>query len=151
MKTALIGNKIVDHSDVVGASPDALLQLHLHSRLNTWLQWNRPSVKDNCKTRQNTFKFWNLECLILEVWLYSGYKRECTLTRCIVQPAHVHDKSSIIQQIVVGSTCQFRWSFAVSDKLLWQPCINIQWNLVLHTKHFTINIVHLTETLVQIN
>ena len=35
----LIGNKIVDHLDVVGASLSALLQLHLHSQLNTWLQW----------------------------------------------------------------------------------------------------------------
>ena len=34
-----LGNKIVDHTDVVGASPVALLQLHLHSQLNTWLQW----------------------------------------------------------------------------------------------------------------
>ena len=34
----LVSNKIVDHSDVVGASLSALLQLHLHSRLNTWLQ-----------------------------------------------------------------------------------------------------------------
>ena len=34
----LEGNKIVDHSDVVGAAP---VQLHLHSRLNTLLQWIR--------------------------------------------------------------------------------------------------------------
>ena len=37
-----VGNKIIDHSDIVGAStvgaaPTA--QLHLHSRLDTWLQW----------------------------------------------------------------------------------------------------------------
>ena len=31
-----VGNEIVDHSDVVG---QALLQLHLHSPLNTWLQY----------------------------------------------------------------------------------------------------------------
>ena len=30
-----VGNKIVDHSD------EALLPLHLHSRLNAWLQWIR--------------------------------------------------------------------------------------------------------------
>ena len=30
----LVGNKIVDHSDVVGASPT----LHFHSRLNIWFQ-----------------------------------------------------------------------------------------------------------------
>ena len=36
----LIGNKIVDHVDVVGASPvGAALQLHLHSRLYIRLQW----------------------------------------------------------------------------------------------------------------
>ena len=35
----LVGNKIVDHSDVVGASPAALLQLHLHSPLNIWFQY----------------------------------------------------------------------------------------------------------------
>ena len=28
----LQGNKIVDHSDVVGAAP-------VHSRINTWLEW----------------------------------------------------------------------------------------------------------------
>ena len=42
----LVGNKIVDHSDVVGAAPtgDAPTTsewstIHLHSRLNTWPQW----------------------------------------------------------------------------------------------------------------
>ena len=37
----LVGNKIIDQSDVVWALPvDAVSsQLHLHSRLNTWLQW----------------------------------------------------------------------------------------------------------------
>ena len=32
----LVANKIVDHSDVVGASP---VQLHLSDQLNTWIQW----------------------------------------------------------------------------------------------------------------
>ena len=41
-----------------------LLQLHLHSWLNTWLQW---LGKDNCNTRRETFKFWNLVRFILEV------------------------------------------------------------------------------------
>ena len=37
IRRTLVGNKIVDHSDVVGASPfSALLQLHVHSRLNTY-------------------------------------------------------------------------------------------------------------------
>ena len=39
----LVGNRIVDHSDVVGTLPEhclsALLQLHLHFRFNLWLQW----------------------------------------------------------------------------------------------------------------
>ena len=39
VKSTLVGNNIFDHSDVVGAYPAVLLQLHLHSQLNTWLQW----------------------------------------------------------------------------------------------------------------
>ena len=35
----LVGNKIVDHSDVVGASPVGAAPTNLHSRLNTWLHW----------------------------------------------------------------------------------------------------------------
>ena len=35
IRCTLVGNKLVDHSNVFGAS---LLQLHLHSRLITWLQ-----------------------------------------------------------------------------------------------------------------
>ena len=36
-----LGNKVVDHSDVLGLEHrlSALLQLHLHSQLNTRLQW----------------------------------------------------------------------------------------------------------------
>ena len=45
IRHSLIGNTIVDNSDVVGAAPmleyrlSALLQLHLHSQLNTRLQY----------------------------------------------------------------------------------------------------------------
>ena len=59
-----VGNKIVDHSDVVG---QALLQLHLNSRLNT----SNALDKDNCKTRRETFKFWDLVCFI-----YPAYPKD---------------------------------------------------------------------------
>ena len=36
IRCTLVGNKIVDDLDVFGTSP---VQRHLHSRLNTWLQW----------------------------------------------------------------------------------------------------------------
>ena len=35
----LEGNKIADHSDVVGASPVAVAPTTFYSRLNTWFQW----------------------------------------------------------------------------------------------------------------
>ena len=61
-----LGNKIVDHSDVVGASPvgaapttSSFSTLHLASM-----------GKGNCKTRRETFKFWDLVHFILEVWQY---------------------------------------------------------------------------------
>ena len=57
----LVGIKIVNHSDVVGASSvgaapttSSFSTQHLH--------------KDNCKMRRETFKFCDLVCLILEIW-----------------------------------------------------------------------------------
>ena len=43
IRGTLLGNKIVDHSDVVGASPAATAPNYIHSRLNIWLQWIRQS------------------------------------------------------------------------------------------------------------
>ena len=59
---ALVGNEIADHSDVVGAAP-----LHLHCRLNTWLQW---IGTDNSKTRREKFKFGGLVRFELGVLWY---------------------------------------------------------------------------------
>ena len=62
----LVRNKIIDHSEKVGAEP-MLLQLHLHSRLNTWFQGiGQRRLQD--ETRKN--KFWDLVWFILEVWRY---------------------------------------------------------------------------------
>ena len=38
IRRTLVGNKIADRSDVVEHRLSALLQLHLHSRLNIWHQ-----------------------------------------------------------------------------------------------------------------
>ena len=59
----LVGNQLVDHWDVVGAS--AMLQLHLHSRLNAWLQRIGQRQLQN---EMRTFKFFELVRLILEFW-----------------------------------------------------------------------------------
>ena len=65
IRRTLVWNKIVDHSDVVG-----LLQLHVHSRLNAWLQWIGQS---NFKTRHEAFKFCDLLRLIPKVgWQIYG-------------------------------------------------------------------------------
>ena len=57
----LVGNKIVDHSDVVGVSPvGAAFILDLIPGFNIL-------HKDNCRMRQQTFKFWDLVQLILEI------------------------------------------------------------------------------------
>ena len=54
----LEGNKIVDHSDVVGASPVGYIFI-----LDLTPGFNGLS-KDNCKKRWETFKFQDLVCLI---------------------------------------------------------------------------------------
>ena len=64
----LIGNEIVDHSDVVGASPVGACFNYIFILDLT------PGFiglgKDNCKTRRETFKFGDLLRLILEIVRY---------------------------------------------------------------------------------
>ena len=54
IRRTLVGNKIIDHSDVVGASPVGAAATT--SSFST-------CSKHNCKTRQETFKFWDLVTL----------------------------------------------------------------------------------------
>ena len=62
IRRTLVGNNIVDHSDVVGASPIFVLDLTpVFNGLS----------KDNCKTRREKFKFRDLVRLILELLRYT--------------------------------------------------------------------------------
>ena len=65
----VVSNKIVDHSDVVGASPVSAAPT-TSSFLTQQLARNRLR-KDNSKTRRETLRFWDLMWLILEVWQQS--------------------------------------------------------------------------------
>ena len=77
----LTGDKIVDHSDVVGASPVGATPTtwttssDLYSRLNTWCQWLGHGQLQ-VETR-NIYKFWDLVLLMLEVWQYMPSKVAC--------------------------------------------------------------------------
>ena len=53
-----VGNEIVGHSDVVGASPVFILH---------WKFGFNILCEDNCKPSRETFKFWDLVQLILEI------------------------------------------------------------------------------------
>ena len=58
----LVGNIIVDHSDVVGAACSSyIFILDLTPGFNGL-------AKDECKTRWKSFKFWDLVRLILEIY-----------------------------------------------------------------------------------
>ena len=64
IRCTLVGNKIVDHSDIVGASHvgaahNYIFILDLTPGFNGF-------AKDNYKTRWETF--WDFVCLILEIW-----------------------------------------------------------------------------------
>ena len=61
----LVGNEIVDHSDVVGASPVGAAPTT--PSFSTW----HLAVMDQVKTRRETSEFGDLVRLILEVWRYS--------------------------------------------------------------------------------
>ena len=63
-----VGNKIVDHSDVVGAAPTSCRRCSSYIFiLNLTPGFNGLGI-DNCKTRWETLKFGDLVLLILEIW-----------------------------------------------------------------------------------
>ena len=76
-------NKLVDHSDVVGASPVGAA-LTTSSFSTQHLVFNGLG-KDNCKTRQELFKFWYLVRLILEVLRYHLFKLLEYLQHLLIQ------------------------------------------------------------------
>ena len=65
LRRTLVGNKIVDHSDVVRASPVGAAPTT--SSFSTWTPGFIGLGKDNCKVRQETLKFRDLVRLILEI------------------------------------------------------------------------------------
>ena len=66
MRRTLLGNKIVDQSDVVGASP-----VGAAPTTSSFSTFSIPDFnglgKDNCKTRQEAFRVWDLVLPILEI------------------------------------------------------------------------------------
>ena len=82
----LVGNKIVDNSDVVGVSPV--------SAAPTTSSFSTPGFnglsKDNCNRIQETFKLWDLVQLILEVL---QYMLECWIYWPRLLPFHPHNFS----------------------------------------------------------
>ena len=77
----LVDIKIVDHSDVVGASPVWRCSNYIFV-INLAPGFNRLG-EDNHKTRWATFKFWDLVWLIVEVlwWVLTSHKAKAlTLT-----------------------------------------------------------------------
>ena len=64
-----MGNEIVDHSNVVGASPVGAAPTT--SSILDLTPGFKILHKDNCKMRWETFKFWDLVCIILEIWWYA--------------------------------------------------------------------------------
>ena len=65
----LVGNKLADHSDVVGASPVGAAPTT--SSFSPLTPGFNILHKDNCKTKRETFKFWDLVQLLLDIWRFS--------------------------------------------------------------------------------
>ena len=71
IRHTLVGNKIVDHPDVVWSIACWRCSNYIFI-LDLTLGFNGLS-RDNCKTRWEIFKCWDLVWLILEVWQYFSF------------------------------------------------------------------------------
>ena len=69
IKPLISGNNIVDHSDVVGASPvGAAPTTSSFSTEHQASTMFKGFGKDSRKTVRGSFKCWDFVCLILETW-----------------------------------------------------------------------------------
>ena len=114
IRRTLVGNKIVDHSDVVGASPvGAAPTTSLFSTLTSGF---KGFSKDSRKAVRESFKCWGLVRLILETWRYivvSVYHKNTSpgnLVQCHRHPAmvsltsiHTRLQADLISLISYGS------------------------------------------------
>ena len=119
-RRTLVGNEIVDHSDVVGASPVGAAPTT--SSFSTWHLASMDSAKTGARQSENLFKCWDLVRLILETW------------RC-VESMSLHGRHLVVmldlntpwrrQQIET-----FFALLALCEKILWSPVDSInkgQW------------------------
>ena len=98
----LVGNEIVDHSDVVGVSPvGAAPTTALFSTQHL------PSIegKGNCKSRRETFKFWTWE-------LGAAYTRNLTV-------------------LVICRPCKYYWDLIIEGIWKWANMIKLYYVLML--------------------
>ena len=71
----LVGNTIVDHSDVVGAAP---FHLHFHCRLNTWFQWIWAKTTERRDDKQLRFGIWcNVNDIFYGIFTFSWKSSWC--------------------------------------------------------------------------
>ena len=71
IRCTFVGSRIVDHSDVVGASPVGAAPTTSSFLSYLTLDFNGLG-KDKCHMRWETFKFRDLVYLVLEIWQYMG-------------------------------------------------------------------------------
>ena len=75
IRRTLVGNKFVDYSYIVGASLSALLQLHLHSQLNTRLEWLGQDETRNISILGSGATY--IRCLTVLYGMYCGEYWTC--------------------------------------------------------------------------
>ena len=91
IRRTLVGNKIVDHSDVVGASPVGA------APTTDWVPGFNRLRKDNCKTRGKK-KFCDLMWFILEIWWYLWFISANQWTRWLMDIQMIISSSYFFQR-----------------------------------------------------
>ena len=88
-----VGNKHVGHSDVVGASPVRYYYIFILDLTAGF----KGLGKDKCKARWESFKFWDLMNLILEVLRYNGINH---IPAFYILTAEWHVECSITNNVI---------------------------------------------------
>ena len=109
VRHTLVGNKIVDHSDVVGHCLSALFLLHLHSQLNMWLQWiGQRQLQDKMRN--------------VYVWgLGASYIRELTVM--------ASNQST--------PTSNGSWCIGIKGEMSGTVCVTFTWDIYIYMNFYS--------------
>ena len=135
IRHTLVGIQLVDHSDVVGALPVGAASTASSFTTSPGTPGYNGLSKYNCKTRPESFEFFNLVCLILEVLQYISISEHQGMGRHILLETKTSKILFWIDMPTSRNSCRTFDCTATKNKTKLDPQANLYLRSVLAIRY----------------